>query len=119
VTRWFERLPIHRKLVASALLITAVALAVAMIGLSAFDIWRYRATATEDAGALASVLAENTAAAVMFNQADAAGECTRARRRHARVRLPAEWSAIRWFCSGCGHLSAARSRSRCVERCVW
>ena len=45
-----------------------------MIGLSAFDVWRYRAAATEDAGALASVLAENTAAAVMFNQADAAGE---------------------------------------------
>jgi PAS domain S-box-containing protein len=72
--RWFERLPIHRKLVASALLITAVALAVAMLGLSAFDVWRYRVTATEDARALASVLAENTAAAVMFNQADAAEE---------------------------------------------
>jgi PAS domain S-box-containing protein len=74
VKRWFERLPIHRKLVGSALLITAVALTVAMIGLSAFDIWRYRVTAVEDARALASVLAENTAAAVMFNQADAAEE---------------------------------------------
>ncbi len=72
--RWFERLPIHRKLVASALLITAVALTVAMLGLSAFDMWRYRATAAEDAGALASVLAENTAAAVMFSQADVAEE---------------------------------------------
>jgi hypothetical protein len=72
--RWFEQLPIHRKLVASALLITAVALVVAMLGLSGFDVWRYRVTAAEDAGALASVLAENTAAAVMFNQADAAEE---------------------------------------------
>ena len=70
--RWFERLPIHRKLVASALLITAVALVIATLGLGAFDVWRYRVTAAEDAGALASVLAENTAAAVMFNQADAA-----------------------------------------------
>ena len=70
--RWFERLPIHRKLVASALLITAVALVIATLGLGAFDVWRYRLTAAEDAGALASVLAENTAAAVMFNQADAA-----------------------------------------------
>jgi PAS domain S-box-containing protein len=77
VKRWFERLPIHRKLVASALLITAVALAVATLGLSAFDIWRYRANAAEDARALASVLAENTAAAVMFNQADAAEEILR------------------------------------------
>jgi PAS domain S-box-containing protein len=72
--RWFERLPIHRKLVASVLLITAVALLVAMLGLSAFDVWRYRATAAEDARALASVVAENTAAAVMFKQADAAEE---------------------------------------------
>ena len=74
MTRWFQRLPIHRKLVASALLITGVALLVAMLGLSAFDVWRYRATAAEDARALASVLAENTAATVMFNQADAAEE---------------------------------------------
>ena len=58
--RWFARLPIHRKLVASALLITAVALVVAMLGLSALDIWRYRATATEDARALASVRKQDT-----------------------------------------------------------
>ena len=77
MTRRFERQPIHRKLVASALLITAVALLVAMLGLSAFDVWRYRAPAAEDARALASVLAENTAAAVMFNQADAAEEVLR------------------------------------------
>jgi Tfp pilus assembly protein PilV len=64
VNRWFDRLPIHRKLVVSALLITAVALTVAMLGLSAFDIYRYRATAAGDADALASILAENTAAAV-------------------------------------------------------
>jgi hypothetical protein len=72
--RWFARLPIHRKLVVSALLITAVALVIATLGLGAFDVWRYRVTAAEDARALASVLAENTAAPVMFNQADAAEE---------------------------------------------
>jgi PAS domain S-box-containing protein len=72
VKRWFERLPIHRKLVVSALLITAVALAVALIGLSAFDVWRHRAGAADDATALAQVLAENTAAAVMFKEEQAA-----------------------------------------------
>jgi HAMP domain-containing protein len=77
VKRWFARLPIHRKLVVSALLITAVALVIATLGLGAFDLWRYRETAAEDARALASVLAENTAAAVMFNQADAAEEILR------------------------------------------
>ncbi len=74
---WFERLPIHRKLVVSALLITAVALFVATLGLSIFDVWRYRTAAAEDAGALASVLAENTAAAVMFNQTEAAEDILR------------------------------------------
>lgn len=75
--RWFERLPIHGKLVASVLLITAAALLVAMLGLSALDVWRYRDAAAEDARALASVLAENTAAAVMFAQPDAAEETLR------------------------------------------
>ena len=42
---WFDRLPIHRKLVASALLITAVALGIATAGLGAFDLWRHRAAA--------------------------------------------------------------------------
>ena len=77
MTRWFQRLPIHRKLVTSALLITAVALVVAMVGLSVLDVWRYRSAAAEDAGALASVLAETTAAAVMFNQVDEAEEILR------------------------------------------
>ena len=74
---WFQRLPIHRKLVASALLITAVALLIALIGLSAFDVWRHRAGASEDATALAQVLAENTAAAVMFKEEDAAKDLLR------------------------------------------
>jgi PAS domain S-box-containing protein len=77
MTRWFERLPIHRKLVTSALLITAVALVVATLGLGAFDVWRYRLASAEDAEALASVLAENTAAAVMFNREDEAEEILR------------------------------------------
>jgi PAS domain S-box-containing protein len=77
VKRWFERLPIHRKLVASALLITAVALLVALIGLSAFDVWRHRTGAAEDATALAQVLAENAAAAVMFKEENAAVDLLR------------------------------------------
>jgi PAS domain S-box-containing protein len=75
--RWFERQPIHRKLVASGLFITALGLVVALLGLSAFDAWRYRAAAADDAAALASILAENTAAAVVLNQAAAAAETVR------------------------------------------
>jgi PAS domain S-box-containing protein len=86
VKRWFERLPIHRKLVASALLITAVALLVALVGLSAFDVWRYRTSAAEDATALAQVIAENTAAAVMFKEEDAARDLLRSVRVREVVR---------------------------------
>ena len=74
---WFDRLPIHRKLVVSALSITAVALVIAMVGLSAFDVWRYRAMAADDAAALARILGENTAAAVIFKESDAASEILR------------------------------------------
>lgn len=72
--RWFAQLPIHRKLVVSALLVTGVALVMAMLGLSVIDALRYRATAREDAVALARVIAENTSAAVAFRDADAARE---------------------------------------------
>ena len=72
--RWFARLPIHRKLVTSVLLVTGVALVMAMLGLSIIDALRYRATARGDAVALARVIAENTSAAVAFRDADAARE---------------------------------------------
>ena len=72
--RWFARLPVHRKLVTSALLVTGVSLVMAMLGLSVIDALRYRAGAREDAVALARVIAENTSAAVAFRDADAARE---------------------------------------------
>jgi signal transduction histidine kinase len=74
---WFQRLPIHRKLVVLALLVTAVALSIAMVGLAVLDIWRIRTTAADDADALARVLAENSSAAVAFDDPDAAGEILR------------------------------------------
>jgi signal transduction histidine kinase/CheY-like chemotaxis protein len=64
--KWFERLPIHRKLVAIALFVTTAALVLATSGLMILDFLSYRQTAARDTAALASVIAENTAAAVMF-----------------------------------------------------
>jgi signal transduction histidine kinase len=72
--RWFAHLPIHQKLVTSALLVTGVALVMAMLGLSVIDALRYRATAREDAASLARVIAENISGAVAFRDADAAAE---------------------------------------------
>jgi signal transduction histidine kinase len=64
VTHWFEHLPIHRKLVTLALLITAVALAIATIVLSLLDAWRFREAAVDEATTLASMVAENSAVAL-------------------------------------------------------
>ena len=74
---WFRRLPIHQKLVALALVVTACALGLALLALAVFDIWRYRETATEEVAALAGVLAENTAASVAFDEPDSAAEVLR------------------------------------------
>jgi signal transduction histidine kinase/CheY-like chemotaxis protein len=111
MSRWFERLPIHRKLVVSALSITAVALLIAMTGLSAFDAWRYRATAADDAAALARVLAENTAAAVMFKETDAAREMLQS----VRVRSVVSRACI-YLPGGTLFAGFSRTTSSCPDR---
>ena len=70
--RWFTRLPIHRKLVVMALLVTTVALLIANLGLLVIDAWRYRSTAFDEAVSTARVIAENTAAAVAFKDLEVA-----------------------------------------------
>ena len=70
--RWFDRLPIHRKLVAVALAVTGVALMLATASLIAVDVWRFRAAASNEHMSLAEVIAENTTAAVEFDDARAA-----------------------------------------------
>jgi signal transduction histidine kinase/CheY-like chemotaxis protein len=70
--RWFDRLPIHRKLVAVALAVTGVALILATAGQIAVDVWRFRVAASNEHLSLAEVIAENTAAAVEFDDARAA-----------------------------------------------
>jgi len=72
LTRWFSRLPIHQKLVALALTVTAAALLLSTISLVGLDLWRYRTSSVDDTSALARVIAENTAAAVTFEDRDAA-----------------------------------------------
>ena len=71
---WFNRLPVQRKLVALAFAVTGAALVVALLGLTVFDLWRFRSRAGEDAATLASLIAENTAAAVTFRDSLAAAE---------------------------------------------
>jgi two-component system, sensor histidine kinase len=72
--RRFAELSIHRKLVAVALLVTSMALVVALLGLTIFDVYRYQTRADDDAAALAGIIAENSAAAVTFLDQAAAEE---------------------------------------------
>jgi len=74
VRPWFARLSLHRKLVALALGVSTVALVVALVGLTVFDILRFRARAADDAATLAGVIARNSAAAVAFQDPGAAEE---------------------------------------------
>ena len=75
--RWFASLPIHRKLIAMALAVSTAALLAAMAGLLAFDVARFRSTSTEGAHVLAQVISENAAAAIVFDDAEAARQMLR------------------------------------------
>jgi signal transduction histidine kinase len=72
--RWFDTLPIHRKLVTVALAVTTVALAFATLGLLVVDLWQYRQSTIADTETLAQVLAEHTQGAVQFDRPEAAEE---------------------------------------------
>jgi signal transduction histidine kinase/CheY-like chemotaxis protein len=72
VTGWFGRQPLHRKLIVLALAASSTALLAALVGLTAFDVIRFRSSAADDAHAVAQVIAENMSAAIVFNDADAA-----------------------------------------------
>ena len=69
---WYARLPIHRRLVLMAMAVTTVALVLALAGLITIDLWRYRALAEDDTTTLARVIAENVAAAVIFENPEEA-----------------------------------------------
>lgn len=72
MTRWFASLPIHRKLVVMVLGVSTVAVAAAVAGLLAFDLVRFRESAIDEARGLADVLAANSAAAIVFDDRQAA-----------------------------------------------
>ncbi len=72
MSHWFASLRLPRKLVTIALVVTTAALAAAIVGLTAFDILRFRSSANEEANALAQLIAENSSGAILFNDNPAA-----------------------------------------------
>lgn len=83
--RWYDALPVHRKLVAMALATTMLTLLAATTGLIALDVWRYRIAAADDIHSLARVIAENSAAALAFQDPEAASETLATTRVRATV----------------------------------
>lgn len=81
-----ERQPLHRTLVTMALAVAATALVVAVAGLVVAVTWQYRNRAAGETQMLASVLAENSAAAVLFDDADEARQILASVAVHAAVR---------------------------------
>ena len=81
-----ERQPLHRTLVTMALAVAATALVVAVAGLVVAETWQYRNRAAGETQMLASVLAENSAAAVLFDDADEARQILASVAVHAAVR---------------------------------
>jgi signal transduction histidine kinase/ActR/RegA family two-component response regulator len=70
--RWFDALPVPRKLMVMAIAVSAMALLTVGTGLLIVDVWRYRTSAEDDVATLARIIAENTAAAVGFGDVGAA-----------------------------------------------
>ena len=84
---WFARLPIHRKLVALALTVSATALVAAVVGLTVFDVVRFVSTTSDALRGFAQLVAENSAGAIVFNDDAAATESLRSMRSVPTIAL--------------------------------
>jgi signal transduction histidine kinase/ActR/RegA family two-component response regulator len=95
VSPWFSRLPIHRKLMMVALVVTTAALLIATVGLVIVDAYRLRTAAIEEAIVTAQVMAENTAATVAFDDPETAAETLSTLRAAPNVRRACLYKADR------------------------
>ena len=85
MTRWFRDLPIRRKLVTMTVTSTAAALLLAGGGFLAWDVLTFRAEIQSDLIAHARIISENSAAPLVFNDDDAAGQTLAALELRPRV----------------------------------
>src|ERR1051325_5564767 len=76
--RWMVHQPLTRKLIVSVLVTTSVALIIACTVFAAYDYTTSRTRLVRDVTMLADVVGSNSTAALMFNDATAAGETLRA-----------------------------------------
>src|SRR4051812_26051641 len=69
----FASLPIHRKLIVMAVIVSGASLVIAIGSLAAFDVARFRVAVGEAVRGNAQLLAENVTAALVFDDPDAVG----------------------------------------------
>jgi len=117
--RWFEALPVHRKLTALALGVSAAALFAAVLGLAVFDVARYRRSAVDDAHALAQVLAENLAAAIVFDDANAANATLASVRVRPTVVLACVYRADNTLLAAFARAGAGSCPASAHEELTW
>ena len=72
--RSFRDIPIKQKLMVITMATTTVALLLAAIGIVAFDAFLFRQSLTRDLSALSRIIADNSTAALAFNDPRAATE---------------------------------------------
>jgi signal transduction histidine kinase/ActR/RegA family two-component response regulator len=92
---WFEQLPIRRKLLVMTLAATATALVLATAGFLAWDISQYRSEIRQDVDAQATIVADNSTAALAFLDHQAAGETLSVLRLRPRVQFACLYDAER------------------------
>jgi signal transduction histidine kinase/CheY-like chemotaxis protein len=83
--RWLNTLPIRRKLTVSTLLVSNLASLLACAVFGAYDWFTYRQAMVRDLTTLAGVLANNSTAAITFQDADTAREVLRGLRVHTHI----------------------------------
>jgi len=83
--RWMRNLPIRRKLTVSILLVSSLASLLACAVFGAYDWVTFRRAMLQDLTTLGGVLANNSTAAIAFQDADTADEVLRGLRVHPRI----------------------------------
>ena len=96
--QWLRDLPIRRKLTAVITATSAVALVLASGMLLAWDVVRFRADLREDLETLTTIIADNTTAALEFNDPAAAAETLLRSPRSRRLRPQRSTGQWRAFC---------------------
>ncbi len=95
--RWLNKLPIQRKLTVSILLVSNLASLLACVMFGAYDWVTFRRAMRNDLTTLGGVLANNSTAAITFQDAEAAEDILRGLRVHPHIAAAALYGGDGWL----------------------